>query len=84
MSEISFNEEPEYVSRPSVVRQSPFIKIALSSGIVSTVRGANRILIGVAAIATVLAFVVPSLITPSSHLTPEQRAFINANPPARK
>ncbi len=84
MVQISFSEEPEYVRRPREARQSLLTRIVFMTGAASTERGVNIVLVGIAAVAVVLAFVIPVLITPSSHLTQEQRAFINANPPARK
>lgn len=83
MSEISFDEEPEYVGRPREVRQSLLIRLVFATGLVKTDQQANRVLIIIAVVAVLLAFIAPSLIAPTPHLTPEQQAFINANPPPR-
>ena len=59
---IQFDEEQQY-QRNQQVKQKPFfIRIVLATGIVSTDRQAEYVLLGVAALLIILAFMIPSFI----------------------
>lgn len=62
MADIQFEEEQQF-QRYGQAEQKPFmIRLVLSTGIVSTDKQAEYVLLGIAVVAIILAFVVPMLI----------------------
>lgn len=71
MADIQFDEEPQY-RNPLQAEQKPFfIRLVLATGIVSTDRQAEYVLLGVAIFALVLAFLIPSFIGSSPPRVPQ-------------
>lgn len=71
MADIQFDEEQQY-QRPREVNQKPFfIRLVLATGIVADDRQAEYVLLGVAVLAVILAFVIPSLLSSSSPQIPQ-------------
>ena len=59
---IQFDEEQQY-QRPESVEQKPFfVRLVLATGIVSGDKQAGYVLLGVAALLIILAFMIPSFI----------------------
>ena len=70
MTDVQFEEEQQFQQ----TEQKPyFTRLVLATGIVSTDKAAEYVLLGIAVFAIVLAFVIPSFIQSSPHLTPEQQ-----------
>ncbi len=58
MADIQFSEEQEF-SRPVIEsKQSTFVRLILSTGIVSTVEAANYVLLGIAAVCVLATFFI--------------------------
>jgi len=59
--DIQFEEESQQPPMYQEEQKSFFVKLVLSTGIVSTDRGAEYVLLGIAATATILAIALPFL-----------------------
>lgn len=66
MSDIQFIEEQEFEHSKPIVQKPLFIRLVLKTGIVSTEKQANYILLGIVVFATACAFLIPSLIGSSA------------------
>jgi hypothetical protein len=59
MASIQFDEEPQYPQREQPADTSPFIRLVLATGVVSTKKQAEYVLLGSAAFMVILAFILP-------------------------
>jgi len=76
VTDIQFNEEQEF-RRSTLVEQKPyFVRLVLSTGIVSTDQQAGYVLLGFSVFLLILAFLVPSLFGGSHPQVP--RSIIDA------
>ena len=87
MADVQFEEEQQYQPAYETERKPFMVRLVLSTGIVSTDKQAEYVLLGIAALAIILAFIAPSFIGGGSpKLTPEdrQRALTapGMNPPS--
>lgn len=74
MTDIKFEEEQQYQPAYTQTEKEPYmIRLVLSTGIVSTHKAANYVLLGVAALAIILAFIVPAIINSSPKVTSGQQ-----------
>ena len=74
MADVQFDEEQSYAQSSQSLEKPFLIRLVLSTGIVSTDQQAGYVLLAVAALFTILAFIFPSLLQPSAKpLTPEQQ-----------
>ena len=71
MADVQFEEESQYQRPAESEKKSFFIRLVLATGIVSTDRQAEYVLLGVAALALVLAFMIPSFIGGSQKPVPQ-------------
>jgi len=68
---IQFDEEQQY-QRPESVEQKPFfVRLVLATGIVSGDKQAGYVLLGVAALLIILAFMIPSFMNSSQTSVPK-------------
>lgn len=74
MADIQFEEEQQYQQQGQAGEQkSFFVRLVLATGIVSTDKQAQYVLLGIAVFFVVLAFVIPSLMQSTPRITPEER-----------
>ena len=59
MVDIQFDEESQYAQREQPADTSPFIRFLLTTGMVSTKRQAEYVLLGSAVFMIILAFMIP-------------------------
>jgi hypothetical protein len=71
---IQFDEEQQYQRPAQANQKSLFVRLVLSTGVVSTDRGANYVLLAVAIIAIVLTFMISAPTKPSSTQTDKIQA----------
>ncbi len=81
MAEVQFEEEPQYQNFPQPEKKPFFIRLVLATGIVSTDRQAEYVLLGVAALAIVLAFLIPSVFGSSQARVPQSIIDAAMKPP---
>ncbi|OGG41987.1 hypothetical protein A2837_02145 [Candidatus Kaiserbacteria bacterium RIFCSPHIGHO2_01_FULL_46_22] len=55
MSDMSFSEEPQYVSTEAPVKQLFLVRLVLATGLVKTDKGAQLVLLATAVISAILA-----------------------------
>jgi len=71
MADIQFEEESQF-RRPEEANQKPFfIRLVLSTGIVSDEKQAQYVLLGIAVLVIILAFMIPSFIGGSQKPVPQ-------------
>ena len=71
MADIQFDEEQQYRQPGQVEQKSLFIRLVLATGIVSTDKQAEYVLLGVAIVLIILAFLIPSLFGGSQTHVPQ-------------
>lgn len=77
MADIQFNEEQEFSRRTAAAQTPRFVRLVLKTGIVSTEKGANYVLLIAVVVAGILAlFVIPFSLGPTS-----SKPIINPNIP---
>lgn len=59
MADVQFEEEQQYQQTGQVEQKSFLVRLVLSTGVVSSDRQAEYVLLGVAAIAIITAFAIP-------------------------
>lgn len=78
MADIQYDEDPQFEPEYQKVKQkSLFVRLVINTGIVSTNQRAEHVLVGIAALATVLAFAIPVIVgsnvgNSSPRVSPEQ------------
>lgn len=83
MSDIQFEEEQQF-QRPAQSEQKPlFIRLVLATGVVSTDREAEYVLLGIAVFLVILAFIIPSVMGGSQPRVPQNaiNAALKLPPP---
>lgn len=78
MTDIQFDEEPQYQPAYQRPEQKSFlIRLVFATGLASTDRQAEQVLLGIAVFVAILAFAIPMFVGnsgsgSSNHLSPEQ------------
>lgn len=76
MADIQFDEEQQYRQGYQTTQKPLFVRLVLATGIVSTDRQAEYVLLGVAAFMIILAFIIPLFMGNSQPHVPQD--LINA------
>jgi len=73
MTDIQFEEKLEPQRYQPAVQKPFLVRLVLRTGMVSSDKAAGYVLIGIAALATILAFAIPSMFGNSHTVTPLDR-----------